>query len=94
MPAREANTEAVGRAPRQPGESTNNLSLANALNDLLGVVSVGTVGTARGVLNQQLAAGGPASSRSGAQMQELLEGLKTLVGRFEKRQDQAPLVAP
>lgn len=44
VPAGETNRRRWGRAPRQPGESSNDLSVIKALHDLLGVVTAGTVG--------------------------------------------------
>lgn len=95
-PARETSAAAVGRAP---GKSTNNLSLSDALNDLLGVVKACAAGSVAPPVRStvealdQLAENRPASSGSRAQFKDLLEGLRALVG-FEGGQGQPPQVAP
>lgn len=90
VPAMESNAAAVGGAPGQPGKSMVNLSLSDALQDVLGVVAAGTVRPAvpliqsgGDTLGQQGAGHRPASAGSGTQLTDLLEGLRALLGRFE-----------
>lgn len=96
-PARESSTAAVGRNPGQPSKSSDNFFFTNALQGLLGGIAT----TAGGMVtpsqsgvgqatDQQLASTAPASSGSGGKLQELLEGLRVLVGRFGEGPGQAP----
>lgn len=82
----ESSTAAVEKSPGQPGKSSDNLSFSNALQDLLGVVTTGAVAPLPQLMgqapDQQLADKGSVGSGSGGQLQELLEGLRVLVGRF------------
>lgn len=101
VPTRETSVAAVGQVPGQPGKSNTNLSLSDALQDLLGVVTAGSVGPggtgvqSEGVMpDQQLAGNMPASAGSGTQLSDLLQGLRALLGRCEGGQGQPPQVAP
>lgn len=83
-PAREFHAAAVGGAPGQPGKSTynSNISLSDALCDLLGVGKGGAIGEAVPQAHAAVAAAGPqvvgsvpASSGSEAQLRDLLGSL-------------------